>query len=54
MEEEQGQLHARLSDPDFYKTAGTEAASINARLAALESELAVSYQRWEELEGLKV
>jgi len=53
MEEEQGQLHARLSDPDFYKTAGTEAASINARLAALESELAVSYQRWEELEGLR-
>jgi ABC transport system ATP-binding/permease protein len=43
----------RLSDPEFYKSAGTEIASINARLAALEKELAMTYQRWEELEGLR-
>jgi len=53
LEEEQGQLHTRLSDPEFYKSAGTEIASINARLAALETELAMTYQRWEELEGLR-
>lgn len=53
LEEEQGQLHTRLSDPEFYKSAGTEIASINARLAALETELALIYQRWEELEGLR-
>ena len=53
LEEEQGQLHTRLSDPEFYKSAGTEIASINARLAALETELAMTYQRWEELERLR-
>jgi ABC transport system ATP-binding/permease protein len=53
LEEEQGQLHARLSDPEFYKSAGIEVASINARLAELETELAKAYQRWEELEGLR-
>jgi ATP-binding cassette subfamily F protein uup len=53
LEEEQVQLHNRLSDPEFYKNAGMEAASINARLAALETELAATYERWEELEGLR-
>jgi ATP-binding cassette subfamily F protein uup len=53
LEEEQGQLHVRLSDPEFYKSAGTEIATINARLAELEAELAVTYQRWEELEALR-
>ena len=53
LEEEQGQLHARLSDPEFYKNAGTEVASINARLAAIEQELETAYLRWDELESLK-
>ena len=53
LEEDQGQLHTRLSNPEFYKSAGAEIASINARLAALETELAITYQRWEELEGLR-
>jgi ATP-binding cassette subfamily F protein uup len=53
LEEEQMQLHNRLSDPEFYKNAGTEAALINTRLAALETELVTTYQRWEELEGLR-
>jgi ATP-binding cassette subfamily F protein uup len=53
LEEEQGQLHTRLSDPEFYKTAGTEVAAINARLAELEQELEAAYLRWDELEGLR-
>ena len=53
LEEEQGQLHGRLSDPEFYKSAGAEVARINARLAEVEQELAGAYGRWEELEALK-
>jgi len=53
LEEEQGQLHTRLSDPEFYKNAGTEVGSINARLAAIEQELEAAYLRWDELESLK-
>jgi ATP-binding cassette subfamily F protein uup len=53
LEEEQELLHARLSDPAFYKNAGTELISINGRLAELDTELTATYQRWEELEGLR-
>jgi ATP-binding cassette subfamily F protein uup len=53
LEEEQGGLHARLSDPEFYKNAGAEIVSINARLVALEQELEAAYLRWDELEGLR-
>ena len=53
LEEEQGGLHARLSDPEFYKNAGAEIVSINARLLALEQELEAAYLRWDELEGLR-
>jgi ATP-binding cassette subfamily F protein uup len=50
LEAEQAHLHVRLSDPELYKSAGAEVASINTRLAALETELALAYKRWEELE----
>ncbi len=53
LEEEQERLHARLSDPEFYKSAGGEVAVINARLAELEGELSDTYARWEELEALR-
>ncbi len=53
LEEEQAGLHARLSDPDFYKNAGGETAVINARLAELEQELESAFLRWDELESLK-
>jgi len=53
LEEEQARLHARLADPEFYKSAGGDVVTINSRLAELETELAAAYQRWEELEGLK-
>jgi ATP-binding cassette subfamily F protein uup len=53
LESEQGGLHARLADPEFYKSARGEVAAINARLAELEQELETSYLRWDELEKLK-
>ena len=53
MEEEQESLHRTLSDPDFYRNAGTEVATINARLELLDQELAGAYQRWEELENIR-
>lgn len=53
LEEEQAGLHDRLSDPDFYKNAGSETAVINARLAELEQELESAFLRWDELESLK-
>ena len=52
LEEEQESLHRTLADPEFYKTAGGEVAALNARLGALELELAEAYRRWEELEAL--
>jgi ABC transport system ATP-binding/permease protein len=52
LEAEQEKLHQTLADPEFYKTAGGEVAGLNARLGALELELAEVYRRWEELEAL--
>ena len=53
IEKEQAELHARLADPDFYKSAGGEVAVLNARLTVLEGELEVVFLRWDELESLK-
>ena len=53
LEEEQQQLHATLSDPEFYKSAGAGVAEFNSRLEQLEQELSAAYLRWEELESLK-
>ena len=53
LESEQAGLHARLADPEFYKSARGEVAAINARLAELEQELETAYLRWDELEKLK-
>jgi ATP-binding cassette subfamily F protein uup len=52
LEEEQESLHRTLADPEFYKNSGGEVAALNARLGALELELAEAYRRWEELEAL--
>ncbi|NJD92019.1 MAG: ATP-binding cassette domain-containing protein [Geobacter sp.] len=53
LEAEQAALHTRLADPEFYKTAGAEITVVNDRLGALETELLVVYERWEELETLR-
>ena len=51
LEAEQATLAAKLGDPDFFKTAGAEAATAMRRLTEIEHEIAVGYARWEELEG---
>ncbi|WP_429886058.1 ATP-binding cassette domain-containing protein [Geoalkalibacter halelectricus] len=52
LEKEQAAIHARLSDPDFYRNGGGDVAAIQERLVAVEEELARSYDRWEGLEAL--
>ncbi|MBT0665340.1 ATP-binding cassette domain-containing protein [Geobacter pelophilus] len=53
LEQEQEALHSRLSDPEFYKSAGGEVVAINSRLAEIEAELEKLLVRWEELEAVK-
>jgi ABC transport system ATP-binding/permease protein len=53
IEGEQGKIHRTLADPEFYRSAGSEVARLNARLEQLESELETAFCRWEELEEIK-
>ena len=53
LEQEQEQIHTTLADPEFYKNAGPEVVSLNARLEELDAELLAAYGRWEELEALR-
>jgi ATP-binding cassette subfamily F protein uup len=46
------ELHARMADPHFYRTAGQEVARATAQLETFEKELEESYRRWQELEAL--
>ena len=52
LEQEQQTLQERLADPALYQGDGSAAAQARARLAELESDLAVAYARWEALEAL--
>jgi ATP-binding cassette subfamily F protein uup len=45
-------LHREMSEPQFYQQPGTQIAAEQTRLKQLEEQLAVAYQRWEELEPL--
>jgi ATP-binding cassette subfamily F protein uup len=49
LEREQRELHERMADPAFYRSAGDAIAAARARLDALETELALAYERWEVL-----
>ncbi len=53
LEAEQESIHTTLADPEFYKNAGPEVATLNARLEELDAELLAAYGRWEELEALR-
>ncbi|MBF0180384.1 MAG: ATP-binding cassette domain-containing protein [Magnetococcales bacterium] len=50
LEEEQKTLHDAMADPAYYRQPPDRIALDNARLTALEEELATAYQRWEMLE----
>jgi ABC transport system ATP-binding/permease protein len=45
-------LHDAMADPAFYRRDSGEIAAATAKLAAIEAELALAYERWETLEGL--
>ena len=49
IERNQAQLHATMSDPSFYKLPADQIKQASEQLAALESELATLYHRWELL-----
>jgi ABC transport system ATP-binding/permease protein len=53
LEEEQEEIHQRLSDPDLYRSDNGDPAALTARLEALENELNQAFQRWEELESIE-
>ena len=44
-------LHAKMSDPDYYKQAASIIADDKQQLEALELDLEKSYKQWDELEG---
>ncbi len=53
LETERGELHAKLADPQLYRTGdGAAAGTARDRLAQVESELEVAFERWTELEEL--
>ena len=53
LETEVAELHEKIADPEFYRTAGPAVAAVNARLEEIERQLATTYRRWEELDALE-
>jgi ATP-binding cassette subfamily F protein uup len=52
LEHEQAALFETLADPAFYQSEGDAIAVARSRLAAVETELAKAYGRWEELDTI--
>jgi hypothetical protein len=46
------ELHDAMADPAFYRQDGGAIANAQARLEAIEGELASAYERWEASEAL--
>ena len=53
LEKEQKDLYEQMSDPEFYKSSGDKVAEVKFRMEEIEALLTSSYNRWEELEGIK-
>lgn len=50
LEQEQSQLMAQMSDPNFYQQAADAIARVNNRVAEVEQQLEKAYERWQQLE----
>jgi len=50
IETEVAALHAAMAQPEHYRQSSEQIAAEAARLKQLETQLAVAYQRWEELD----
>lgn len=51
LEQEQANITLRLSDPLIYRDHADEAKALQVRSSAIEKELMVCLERWDELEG---
>ena len=51
LETEQGQLTARLGNPELHARQPAEAAEVASRLGSIETELLTLLERWETLES---
>ncbi|TNF92535.1 MAG: hypothetical protein EP297_13255, partial [Gammaproteobacteria bacterium] len=52
LEEVIEQLHASMSQADFYQQSGEVIAQAKEQVGELEKELEACYQRWEKLEAV--
>ena len=52
LETEQQELHAAMAAPSFYQQPKSDITAATTRLAALESELAAAFARWESLDAI--
>lgn len=50
LEAEQADINAKLADPATYKDRPQDVPALNARLEAIDEELLLALERWEELE----
>jgi ATP-binding cassette subfamily F protein uup len=50
IETEVAALHAAMAQPEYYRQSGEQIAAEAARVKQLETQLAVAYERWEELD----
>ncbi|HLP03685.1 MAG TPA: ATP-binding cassette domain-containing protein [Opitutaceae bacterium] len=53
LETEQVELTTKLADPGFYAREPGAAPAVKQRLETIEHEIATSFARWEELEGVR-
>ena len=51
MELKQTELHDKVSQPDFYQQAADKVTAVQDQLTQLEEELALAYDRWQQLEA---
>jgi len=51
LDAESAEIQQVLGNPDIYRESPDKVNELNARMQQVESELALAYKRWEELEG---
>jgi ATP-binding cassette subfamily F protein uup len=54
VESEIQRIEALFTSPDFYRTHATQTAQLNADLASAKERLKQLYERWEELEAVRL
>ena len=54
LEKEQGELEAKLADPELYRSEPGEIKQLTRQLKLLQGEIAEKYDRWAELEDRRL